>query len=73
MVLFGHVQGFMAQMTTMRGDTCGTSWLVFSNIERYHGVVLETLILYGFQVNIWVEHLLLWLWKSSLNLLRTLI
>ena len=63
----------MAQMTIMRGDTCGTSWSVFSNIKGYHGVVLGTLILYSFQVNVWVEHVLLQLWKSSLNLLRTLI
>ena len=32
------------------------SWLVFSNTGGYHGVVLGTLMLYGFQVNVWVEH-----------------
>ena len=73
MVLFGHVQVFMAQMTTMRGDPYGTGWSVFSHLKGSHGVGLGTLILYSFQVNVWVEHVLLQLWKSSLNLLRTLI
>ena len=38
-----------------RGHTW-MSWLVFSNTRGYHGVVLGTLMLYGFQVTVWVEH-----------------
>ena len=48
MVLFGHVQGFMAQMIIMRWGKCGTSWLVFSNIGMFHGVALGILILFVF-------------------------
>ena len=44
MVLYGNAQRFMAQMIIMRGDTCGMSWLVFSNTRVYCGVVLGTLI-----------------------------
>ena len=47
----------MAQMIIMRGDTHGMSWSIFSNTGGYHGVVLGTLILYSFQVNVWVEHI----------------
>ena len=40
MILFGHVQGFMAQMLTMLGNICGMSWLVFSNIGMFLSVAL---------------------------------
>lgn len=56
MVLSRHTQGFMAQMKTMREVTCGMSWSVFSSTREYRGVALEILILYIFQVNVWVGH-----------------
>ena len=40
MVLFEHVQGFMAQMLIVLGNICGMNWLVFSNIGMLLGVAL---------------------------------
>ena len=40
MVLFGHAQGFMAQLKTMRRVKCGMSWSVFSSSGEYRGVAL---------------------------------
>ena len=68
--LFGHVQGFMAQMITMGEVIYGMSWLVFSNTRMFIGVVLGILTLFVFQVNGGVVLVLLQLWKSFLSLLR---
>ena len=55
-VLYGHVQGFMAQMRILRGVTCGMSWWVFSSIGGYCGAALGILILFAFLVNVGVRH-----------------
>ena len=72
-VLYGHARGFMTQMKIMRGVICGMSSLVFSSIGGYRDVALGILILFIFQVSEGVRHVLTWLWKSSLDLLRILI
>lgn len=55
MVLYGHAQGFMAQMRIMRGATCGMSWWVFSNIGRYRDAALGILMLFAFLVSVGVR------------------
>ena len=56
MVLYGHVQGFTAQMRILRGVTCGMSWWVFSSIGGYRGAALGILILFAFLVSVGVRH-----------------
>ena len=46
------------------------SWLVFSVIRMFHGVVLGILMLFVFLVNGGVGLGLLRLWKSFMNLLK---
>ena len=55
MVLYGHAQGFMAQMRIMRGATCGMSWWVFNNIGGYHDAALGILMLFAFLVSVEVR------------------
>ena len=55
MVLYGNAQEFMAQMITIKGDTCGMSWWVFSNIGGYHGAAWGILILFAFLMSVRVR------------------
>ena len=55
MVLYGLVQGFMAQMRITREVTYGMTWLVFSSIRGFLGVALGTLILFVFLVSVGVR------------------
>lgn len=43
----------MAQMKTVIEVTCGMNWSEFSSIEVFHGVALEILMSFVFQVSGW--------------------
>ena len=71
-VSLGRVRGFMAQLITMRGVLCRTSWLVFSNIGMSLGVASGISILFVSLANGWDVLVFLRPWnsfRSSLGIL----
>ena len=53
MALSGLAQESMARMKIAREATCGMNWSESSSTGVFHGVALEILTLFVFQVSVW--------------------